>query len=221
MRQFLIILFLVFTVFSAKTQEEIKPYTFMVGLSWNAMDDDGDPYRNLFNFMPRWNMLPAPTSASVDYYFRDGMSAEALINFNRYKSSNVVNGKNNESGIVFNTDLNFKYSFGSLMRQPYFDPFIFVGASYTMRPIAKIKNMISPNIGFGFNIMFTEYIGIQFRTAAKIAVHPVIYQHESNYLHHHAGVIYRFGSQNNAGSFDGKRYKWTNKKYKFKKPKGL
>ncbi|HLV42718.1 MAG TPA: hypothetical protein VKY37_10590 [Brumimicrobium sp.] len=221
MRHSLITFLVVFTVFIANAQKEPKPYTFMVGLSWNAIDDDGDPYRNLVRFTPRWNMLPAPTSASVDYYLKDGMSVEALININRYKGSNIVNGFNNQSGLVFNTDINFKYSFGSLMRQPYFDPFIFIGASYTMRPINSIKNMVSPNIGVGFNVMITEQIGIQLRTAAKIAVYPVVYAHESNYLHHHAGVIYKFGTQNNSNHFDKKRYMWTNKKYKFRKVKGM
>ena len=219
--RYLILIILAFTTFNVSAQKKLKPYTLMVGLSWNAIDDDGSPYKNLLNFSPRWNMIPAPTTASIDYYIKKGMSVEALINFNRYKGSNIVNGFQNESGLVFNTDINFKYSFGSLMEQPYFDPFIFIGASYTMRPISRIENMISPNIGVGFNVMFTEFIGIQLRTAAKIAVHPVIYKHESNYLHHHAGIIYKFGAQNQSSSFSGKRYKWTNKKYKYKKQKGL
>ena len=221
MRHLLIMLLIVFTVSNVKAQEELKPYTVMVGLSWNAIDDDGDPYRNFLNFMPRWNMIPAPTSASVDYYIKKGMSVEALFNFNRYLGSNIVNGKTGEAGLIFNTDFNFKYSFGYLMDQPYFDPFVFIGAGFTYRPIPKIRNMVSPNIGVGFNVMFTEYLGIQLRAAAKVAVHPVIYYHESNYLHYHAGVIYRFGATNLDGRFGGKRYKWTNKKYKFKGTKGL
>lgn len=220
MRHLIILLILAFT-FSKASAQELKPYTFMVGLSWNAIDDDGDPYSNLLRFTPRWNMIPLPTSASVDYYLKKGMSVEALVNFNRYIGSNIVNGETGEKGLIFNTDINFKYSFGSLMEQPYFDPFIFIGASYTMRPIVRIRNMVSPNIGVGFNVMFTDYIGIQFRAAAKVAVHPVIYYHESNYLHYHAGVIYRFGSHNLDGRFGGRRHKWTTKKYKTKRQKGL
>lgn len=220
MRHIFIILLLAFTVSKVNAQE-LKPYTFMVGLSWNAIDDDGDPYRNLLNFMPRWNMIPAPTTVSVDYYLQQGMSVEALFNFNRYIGSNIVNANTGEKGLVFNSDVNFKYSFGYLMEQPYFDPFIFLGVGYTNRPIDRINHMVSPNLGVGFNVMFTEYIGIQLRAAGKVAVHPVIYEHESNYLHYHAGVIYRFGAHNYAGKFDGKRYKWTHKKYKYKKPKGL
>jgi hypothetical protein len=217
MRNFLSLIVIILITYSAKAQQEPKPYTLMVGLSWNAIDDDGSPYKNLIDFGTRWNMLPIPTSVSFDYYLANGMSVESISSFNRFIGSNIVNTKRNESGIIFNTDLNFKFSFGYLTRKPYFDPFIFVGASYTMRPIARIETMFSPNIGAGINIMFSETIGIQLRTAAKIAVYPVIYKHESNYLHHHAGIIYRFGSQNYSGRFRGKKYGWTKKKrYKFR-----
>ena len=63
-----------------KTQ---KPYKFMYGLSWNAIDDDGRPFRELLRFRPRWNMFALPTTLSLDYYHKDGMSFEGIMSFFR------------------------------------------------------------------------------------------------------------------------------------------
>lgn len=196
-----------------KTQ---KPYKFMFGLAWNAIDDDGKPFRDLLRFRPRWNMIPFPTTLSMDYYHKDGMSFEGIMNFNRYRYSNLVNGELNRSGLLFNIDANFKYSFSVLMEQPYVDPFVFIGLGYTRRPDPEFNNMFSPNFGIGFNFMLNEDIGIQLRTAGKFAVHPVIFKHNSNYLHHHFGIIYKMNAMPWNEDFSKKKYHWLFKNYRWK-----
>ena len=214
-----ILLFLSLIATNVANSQEIKtqkPYKFMFGLSWNAIDDDGRPFRELLKFRPRWNMFALPTTLSMDYFYKDGMSFEGIMSFNRYKPSNLVNNDLNRSGILFNIDANFKYSFGQLMNQPYADPFVFAGLGYTRRPDPEFNNMFSPNIGIGVNIMLNEYLGIQLRTAGKFAVHPVFFKHDSNYLHHHFGVVYKMDAMPWNEDFSKKKYHWLFKNYRWK-----
>jgi hypothetical protein len=194
----------------------------MIGVHWNAIDDDGRPYTHLLNFSETWNMRPYPSTLNIDYYFMKGISAEFLFNYNQYKSNKVINGQTGRSGFVISTDLNAKYSFGFLMRQQKIDPFTFVGMSYTLRTANDQKNMFSPNIGAGINFMIWEGLGIQVRSAAKIAVYPRFFKHESNYLHHHIGLIYKIPDLSETRTDkDKKRYDWLFKKPRFKEKKGL
>lgn len=213
-----------FTVFTVQAQnfKKIKPYSWMIGIHWNAIDDDGRPYTNLLNFSETWNIRPYPATINIDYYFMKGLSAELITNYNLYRPSKIINGQDGRSGFVLNTDLNAKYSFGFLMRQQRIDPFAFMGFSYTLRTANDQKNMFSPNLGFGVNFMIWEGLGIQVRSAAKVAVYPRFFKHESNYLHHHIGLIYKIPDMSETRQDkDKKRYNWLFKKPRFKQNNGL
>jgi hypothetical protein len=208
----------VLTSFLGRSQEYIadKPYQYQIGVYWNAIDDDGDPFNGLFRFNTNWNMIPLPTSLSFDYHIKGGLSAEALANFNRYKPSNNVNRGVFDKTFVFNLDINAKYAFGQLMTQPFFDPFIFGGISYTLRPPNIWRHMLAPNVGVGFNFFIREDLAIQLRTSAKIGVVPEFFSHHSNYLHHHFGVIYVLNAMPWNQDFSKKRYNWLFKNYNWK-----
>ena len=188
----------------------------MVGLYWNAVDDDGRPFKDLLKFRPVWNMFFLPCSASFDYHIEKGFSAEALLNFNRYNPANHVNRGVFDKRFFFNIDVNAKYSFGGLMKQPFWDPFVFGGLSYTLRPPNIWRHMLSPNIGVGFNFFLRPDLAIQLRTAAKISVVPEFFTHHSNYLHHHFGVVYILEAMPWNDDFSKKKYKWLFKDYKWK-----
>lgn len=206
----------------AQNFKKIKPYSWMIGIHWNVIDDDGRPYTDLFNFSETWNIRPYPSTLNIDYYFMKGLSAELMANYNLYRPSKIINGEDGRSGFVINTDLNAKYSFGFLMRQQRVDPFTFLGFSYTLRTANDQKNMFAPNVGFGVNFMIWEGLGIQVRSAAKIAVYPRFFKHESNYLHHHIGLIYKIPDMSQSRQDrDKKRYDWLFKKPRFKQKNGL
>lgn len=204
--------------FSSISQEYIadKPYQYQIGLYWNAIDDDGDPFNNLLRMRTSWNIIPLPTALSFDYHMQGGFSLEALANFNRYKPENNVNRGVFDKRFVFNMDINAKYAFGQLMTQPFFDPFIFGGISYTLRPPNIWRHMLAPNIGVGFNFFVRSDLAIQLRTAAKIGVAPEFFTHHSNYLHHHIGVIYVLNAMPWNQDFSKKRYNWLFKDYNWK-----
>lgn len=215
---YILTILFILTAYVGKTQEYIadKPYKYQIGAYWNAIEDDGNPYEGIFSFQKNWNMIPLPTSLSFDYHIEKGFSVEALMNFNRYLAKNNVNRGVIDKKFVFNTDINARYAFGYLMKQPFFDPFVFAGISYTLRPPNIWRHMLSPNVGVGFNVFLRPDIALQFRSSAKISVAPEFGTHHSNYLHHHFGVIYVLNAMPWNQDFSKKRYNWLFKNYKWK-----
>jgi len=202
---------------SAQESFVTRPYKFMVGGYFNFMDEDGRQLRSLLS-VKNLNALPFPTSASFDYYYKKGWSFEGVISFNRYKPNNAVNGGPGTSGFAFALDAHAKFSFSELINKPFFDvlePFAVMGFSYTLRPPAIRRHMLSPSLGLGLNYMLTPSWGIQLRSVAKIAVYPNFFRN-SNYMHFHAGVIYRFGATPWSDDFAKKRYNWLFKKPRWK-----
>jgi OmpA-OmpF porin, OOP family len=190
--------------------KKIKPYSFMLGVHWNIMDDDGNRFGNLFDAKNVWNMLPYPSSLNADLYFMKGFSGEVLFSFNRYDTTKIINSERGLSGMAFTGDLNFKYSIGFLMEQQIFDPFVFVGFGYTNRQaLSDYSNQFGLNVGIGFNVMVYKGLGVQWRSTAKIGMMPEFNTVEGDYLQHHFGLIYKFPDMSGRSNPFGKpKYKW-------------
>lgn len=206
----------------SQNYKKVKPYSWMLGVYWNAMEDDGYRYERLFDFGNSWNMPAFPTSINADFYMMKGMSIDIVASYNEYKAGNTINLDTNRAGKAFALSAHFKYSFGFLMRQQVVDPFVFGGFGYTGREALWPQNMLSGNVGAGVNVMIWRGLGIQIRTTGKIGLLPEIYSAEFDYLHHHFGLIYKFpeltGGYNN---FHKRKYKWGHKNYRYRKPKGM
>lgn len=227
MKRTLIALFLLLFITHCYSQHftKIKPYSWMIGVDWNVMEDDGYRYEHLLDVKNSWNMPIFPSSVNVDVYLLKGMSIDVMASYNEYKMGKTINLDTNKTGKAAALDIHFKYSFGFLMRQQIFDPFIFIGAGYTGREAIWPQSMLNGNIGVGFNIMIYGGIGIQWRTTAKISLMPEVYSTEFDYLHHHFGVIYKFASQSSSQrrqkNFGKKKNHWLFKKGRYKKPRGM
>lgn len=224
MRAILIILISVFIVFSSTAQnfKKVKPYSIMVGVMWNIIDDDADRYANIFNVNDTWNLLPYPASLNVDVYFKKGMSLDMIASYNVYDTSKIINGARGRQGKTFTFDAHFKYSFGYLMRQQRFDPFVFIGAGYTGREAIFPQNMLSVNAGAGFNVMIWRRLGVQWRTTGRVGMLPAIYDAKYDMLQHHFGLIYKLPEfTGGTDSFHKRKYKWGHKNYRYRKPKGM
>jgi len=189
---------------------------------WNIIDDDADRYVNIFNVNDTWNLLPYPSSLNVDVYFQKGMSLDMIASYNVYDSSKVINGSTGRQGQTFTLDAHFKYSFGFLMRQQRFDPFIFIGLGYTGREVFFPQNMLSVNAGAGFNFMIWQGLGVQWRTTGRVGMLPEIYDPKYDMLQHHFGLIYKIPEMTGGtGNFHKRKYKWGHKNYRYRKPKGM
>lgn len=208
---------------NAQNFKKVKPYSWMVGLHWNIMDDTGNRYGDLFDVKNGWNALPYPSTFNFDLYFLKGFSAEIIGGVNRYKDTKTINDTTGRGGNVTIIDVHAKYSFAFLMNQQIIDPFAVLGVGYTGRPMLDgLESQLNANVGLGVNIMLYEGIGVQWRTTAKIGITPEFYTSDADYLHHQFGLIYKFPeiTKNNAGARKA-QHSWTKKKYRYKKPKGM
>jgi len=209
--------------FSQKNFKKVKPYSVMVGLHWNIMDDDGYRYEHLLNYKDSWNIPVIPSSINVDIYLKKGMSIDLISSFNKFELGKTINKDTTLQGKAFALDFNFKYSFGFLMRQQRFDPFIYVGVGYTGRETIWPQSMLNGNVGLGFNIMIFEGLGVQWRTTAKVGLVPEVYDVDYDYLHHHFGLIYKFPEKikKGNGNFNKKKHQWGFKKPRYRKANGM
>lgn len=218
------LLFILICTFSfSQNFKKVKPYAWMIGVHWNIMEDDGYRFEHLLNIKNSWNLPVYPSSINVDVYLKKGMSIDGVASYNEYKLGKTINKDTSLHGKAFAFDVNFKYSFGFLMRQQRFDPFIFAGVGYTGREAVWPQNMLSGNVGAGFNVMIIGGLGVQWRTTGKIGLVPEVFDEEFDYLHHHFGLIYKFSekSKNMNSNFGKKKHQWGFKKPRYRKTKGL
>lgn len=197
-------------------------YKYMFGLSWSALDDDGNA-GNIVNFKD-WHYEYFPSRLMFDYYFYNGWSAEASVAFSRYKPDHLVNGQLNKTGFFLSTDLNVKYSFYKLLNEGIFDPYIIMGGGASIRNCSdSLVDVVTPtmNIGAGVNIWFNEYLGMQFQSAGKIGLSSDFFG-KSDYMQHTIGVVLRtdaLGKGSEEG-FQKKKHHFDKRTKKIKVPKG-
>ena len=179
------------------------PWTFTLG--GHVVDDDGNPFSNLFNVGKTWNFLPYPTRLAIDGYYKKGWSFQSEFSFTQYKSGKTIqNVEINATQIFFSADAHVKYDLNELFGDTHwFDPYVAAGYGYNFRTVAKNPNSASANAGLGFNVWFYQNLGFNAQTIAKFSM----IEGTSNYLHHSLGIVYRFeyGMGNRPGKL-GKRY---------------
>jgi len=191
----------------------IKKTPWTVGLSGHVVDDDGTPFKNLFNVNKSWNFLSYPVRVTLDGYYQAGFSFQAEFAYTQYKSGKIINSEVNASiGTFFSSDVHLKYDLNELFGPTnWFDPYVAAGYGFTLRTVAKKPMTVTSNIGLGFNIWIYENLGFNVQSMAKFAM----IENTSNYLHHSVGVIYKFsGSQGSRPGKLGKRYKFVGKSSK-------
>lgn len=189
------------------------PWTFNLG--GHVVDDDGNPFNNLFNVGNSWNFLPFPTRLAIDGYFKKGWSFQGEFSYTQYKSGKIFNGEIiNANDNFFSADAIVKYDLNEIFGDTrWFNPYVAGGYGYTFKTIAKNHNSVNANVGFGFNFWIYQNLGFNAQSIAKFSM----IEGTSNYLHHSVGVVYRFqsGMGNRPGKL-GKRYTFLKRaKYKF------
>lgn len=207
-----------------KTIKPYKPYKWMFGISWSAIDDDGRKFDAPFDYVTSWNILPYPTKISVDRYFRYGWSAEATATYSEYLPNKMIQCETDISSTFICFDLNGKYSFYTKYapRLRWIEPYFTFGAGYTYRSNALVAQHVpTVNLGFGLNFWFINSLGIQLHSNGKLGVYPGFWDTHTNYLQHSAGLVYRIQSFNKRRSdFSRRKNKWIRENRRFKQRKG-
>lgn len=205
-----------------KTVKPFKPYKWMFGLHWSALEDDGNKFSGMFDVNQSWNIQPFPTMLTIDRYFVYGWSAEMSMAYGQYKGNRLVNDSLNVTGINLSVDLNAKYSFYNLYapNARWIDPYLIAGVGFTYRTGTGDPYVPTVNIGGGLNFWFVNWMGIRLSSTAKFGVFPGFWDTPNNYLQYNAGIVFRTPDQMKNSYDSKKRHKWTQKRSKKFKKKG-
>ena len=116
-----------------KTVKIFKPYKWMIGVNWSAIDDNGHPIERIFDLGSSWNIAPFPSKILVDRYFRYGWSAEISATYGILKSNRIINDTIGIRSDLYNIDISGKYSFYNAYapRHRWIDPYFTFGGGYT------------------------------------------------------------------------------------------
>ncbi len=186
----LLTLLIVTGVSNANAQSSWDKRTpWIIGLGGNVVDDDGSPFKKLFNVKDSWNFLPYPSRISVEKRFRKGLGVEAVLCYNKYKSDKIINSEVNLGNKNFwSFDVTVKYSLNHLWGYTkWIDPYAVGGYGHTSRPLG-LKTTGTSNFGIGFNTWFNKSWGLNFQSIAKWTMRSGT----SNYLQHSVGLVYKF-----------------------------
>ncbi|MEO6305614.1 MAG: hypothetical protein ABIP51_20800, partial [Bacteroidia bacterium] len=120
---------------SGTTKRKRPEKYWIIGIGGNVVDDDGNPFRKLFNAPLRWNVRPYPTRLTVEKYLKNSFSVEGAFNFNTYNPGKIINNDQTHGfGIFLSGDLNFKNDLNKITKLPgRFNPYIIYGLGATLR----------------------------------------------------------------------------------------
>lgn len=192
--------------------------SWIFGVGWNAVDDDGSWFKKLLSARRSWSLPFYPSQVSAEIIGKKGWTFGTAFSFNRYKPGKLINGQESPGQFLFfNLD-----GFAKWHMQPYikkmskrYDPYIPMGIGYTLRFIPPYNSVFTFNLGGGINIWLNEIVGLNFQTVGKIGLRGPILKNGSNYLQHSVGFVFLWDrSPKKKHSFIKPRYKWVHDKRK-------
>lgn len=170
----------------------LQKTVWTAGLHGVVIDDDGKPFKALFNVADSWNFLPYPTRVTLEGYVDKGVSIEGGFTYSKLKKGKTV-GSDDKKRVADATLLSFdasaKYDLNEIIGDTkFFSPYAIGGLGYTYRNVPGTKSAVTLNFGLGFTVWFYKGFGFNAQSMAKFAL-PMS---SSNYLMHSVGVVYRF-----------------------------
>ncbi|MFB9052086.1 OmpA family protein [Formosa undariae] len=180
---------LVFGFSNTYAQDDNNPWAISFGV--NAVDfypnGDGAPLSEgfgdeYFNTGDHWNVLPSLSTITVARTLTDGLSFGVTGSINKIDKY----GDDEVSDLsYYGVDGTFKYGF---LQHSVFNPFIGVGGGYTW--VDEI-GAGTANGTLGFNIWFTENIGLTLQSSYKHSFEDYLTSH----FQHTAGIAIKFGGK--------------------------
>jgi hypothetical protein len=181
---------------------KLKPSPWIIGLGWNIVDDDGNPFKRGLD-RKSLNALTFPSTLSIEKSIYQGWSMVFCIAYNDYKAGQYVNSAIplKSSSNFWSYDLNAKYNLCNLYdinakwlrsEKKIIDIYAIAGFGYTFRSTQKVKDVSSFNIGMGGNLWIYKGWGINLQGLAKFALKEPLFRSPYNYLQYNIGVVYAF-----------------------------
>ncbi|MBP1838732.1 OmpA family protein [Formosa algae] len=180
---------LVFGFSNTYAQDENNPWA--IGFGVNAVDfypnGDGAPFGEgfgdeYFNVGDHWNILPSLSTISVARHITGGLSFGVTGSINKIENL----GDESVSDLsYYGLDGTFKYGF---LNTSVFNPFVGVGGGYTWVDEIGAGTV---NGSLGFNVWFTDNIGLTLQSSYKHAFEDYLDSH----FQHTAGITIKFGGK--------------------------
>lgn len=182
---------------NANAQDENNPWA--IGFGVNAVDfypvgEDaprGEYFDEFFNQEDHWNILPSLSTISVSRYLDKGFSLGVSGSINKISKFGDDDNFYDDAS-YYGLDGVVKYSFANLIGSKVIDPYLGVGGGYTWVDEIGAGTL---NGTVGFNVWFTENIGLTVQTSYKHAFEDYLATH----FQHFAGISVRFGGKDTDG----------------------
>ena len=178
--------------FNAKAQDSNNPWA--IGIGVNAVDfyptgEDaplGDYFDKFFNVGDHYNVLPSLSTISVSRYLSDGFTFSATGSINKIENFGDADV---DDLSYYGLDGTIKYNF---LKSTTFDPYLGVGGGYTWVDDIGAGTL---NGTLGFNVWFSENVGLNIQTSYKHAFEDYLATH----FQHSAGLVIKFGGKDTDG----------------------
>ena len=180
---------------NANAQDENNPWAIGVGV--NAVDfypvgetaPLGEYFDEYFNVSDHYNFLPSLSSISVSRYLSSGFVLSVAGTINEIEK---IGDSSADDLSYYAVDGTIKYSFGSIFKKAWFDPYLGVGGGYTWVDEIGAGTL---NGTVGMNFWFSENIGLTVQSSYKHAFEDYLAKH----FQHTVGVSIKFGGKDTDG----------------------
>ncbi len=157
-------------------------------------------FNELYNVKDHWNILPSLSTVGVSKYIGKGFSFGVTGSLNRIEILGDIPGSFPEEENELQDELSYfgidgtvKYGIGEALEWGVIDPFVGIGGGYSW--IDEI-GYGTVNGTLGFNLWFTENIGLTLQSAYK---HSFSTDNLVTHFQHTAGISVRFGGTDTDG----------------------
>ncbi len=206
----LFVMLFVISYSNVNAQDKNNPWQITIGV--NAVDayPSGDGllttggtasetiFDEFVNAEDHFNILPSLSTISVSKYIGDGFSFGIAGSLNKIDKWGDVpaSSPDQTSGVedlsYYGLDGIIKYGIGEALEWKTFDPFVGIGGGYTWIDEIGAGTL---NGTLGFNVWFTENIGLTVQTSFKNAFEDYLDTH----FQHSAGLSIKFGGTDTDG----------------------
>ncbi|MCO5260190.1 MAG: hypothetical protein M9916_08610 [Crocinitomicaceae bacterium] len=189
-----------------------KPYTWMIGVGWSFVDNDGRSHSHFLDLKGAWLMHPYPSHILVDRYLKHGYSLELSASYNQINGRKMVN-EAYPTGMMFSADFTSRYSFYKFLQPTkWFDPYLGIGVGFSSVNTGSTASYFTGNGVVGMNFWIKQF-GIRLQGTIKFGLVSSIYYNNTNYLHYTATLLYKFKPKSKKdNSFQQPKHKWATKK---------
>ncbi len=176
----------------SKFVRKLQKIVWTAGIHGVVIDDDGKPFKDLFNVSDNWSFVPYPSRLTLEGYMDKGVSFEGGFTYSKLKKGKTVGADDKKrvaDANLFSFDASAKYDLNELIGDTKaFSPYAIGGLGYTYRAVPGTQHAVTLNFGLGFTLWFYKGFGFNAQSMAKFAANTA----SSNYLMHSVGIVYRF-----------------------------